>query len=146
MIGLTKDGRPHIRLEHRVPAAGPSIVDVIANIAFFLGLMAYYGKEGTPLECEIPFCDSKENFYRAAKHGIQANVKWTGGQSISLLAVLEQSLLPNAKKGLKMAGLRTHRILPIIWMTLWATGSKPGKMVLPGRGLLPLNMGWISRK
>jgi len=35
LIGLTKDGRPHIRLEHRVPSAGPSIADIVANIAFF---------------------------------------------------------------------------------------------------------------
>lgn len=105
LIGLTKDGRPHIRLEHRIPSAGPSIKDIIANIAFFLGLMAYYGKKETPLECEIPFGDAKENFYRAAKYGMRAKVNWTGGQSVSLLGLLEQSLLPNAKKGLQMAGL-----------------------------------------
>lgn len=110
LIGLTKEGRPHIRLEHRVPAAGPSIKDVIGNIAFFLGLMAYYGKRETPLECEIPFSDAKENFYRAAKHGLQANVNWAGGKSIALLTLLEQSLLPNAKKGLEMAGLLSEDI------------------------------------
>ncbi len=110
LIGLTKEGRPHIRLEHRVPAAGPSIADTIANIAFFLGLMAYYGKRETPLEGEIPFSDAKENFYRAAKHGLKADVKWTGGKSIALLTLLEQSLLPNAKKGLQMAGLLSQDI------------------------------------
>lgn len=110
LIGLTKEGRPHIRLEHRVPSAGPSIKDTIANIAFFLGMMAYYGKKKIPLEFAIPFHDAKENFYRAAKHGLQANVKWTGGKSISLLALLEQSLLPNAKKGLQREGLLSRDI------------------------------------
>ncbi len=110
LIGLTKQGRPHIRLEHRVPAAGPSIGDIIANIAFFLGLMAYYGEGKTPLECEIPFGDAKENFYRAAKHGMHANVKWTGGKSVSLLTLLDQFLLPDAKKGLQMVGLRPQDI------------------------------------
>jgi len=110
LIGLTKNGKPHIRLEHRVPSAGPSIKDTIANIAFFLGLMAYYGERETPLECEIPFDDAKKNFYRAAKHGMRANVKWTGGQSVSLLTLLEQSLLPNAKTGLHEVGLLTQDI------------------------------------
>lgn len=105
LIGLTKEGRPHLRLEHRVPAAGPSIADTIANIAFFLGLMAYYGRKETPLECEIPFAAAKENFYRAAKYGMRADVKWTGGKSIALLALLEKYLLPNAKEGLRIAGL-----------------------------------------
>jgi len=110
LIGLTKDGRPHIRLEHRIPSAGPSIADIIANIAFFIGLMAYYGKEKTTLECEIPFENAKENFYRAAKHGMQANVKWMGGKSVSLSTLLDRFLLPNAKKGLQMAGLRPQDI------------------------------------
>ena len=110
LIGLTRNGRPHIRLEHRVPSAGPSIKDIIANIAFFLGLMAYYGKRESPLECEIPFGDAKENFYRSARDGLRANVKWTGGKSVSMLVLLEQSLLPNAKKGLRMAGLLARDI------------------------------------
>jgi len=106
LIGLSKDGKPHLRLEHRVPAAGPSITDTIANIAFFLGLMTYYSRsEGTPLEFEIPFEDARENFYRAAKHGLRAQIKWSGGKIHSLQALLEQSLLPAAKKGLQMAGL-----------------------------------------
>jgi hypothetical protein len=106
LIGLSKDGKPHLRLEHRVPAAGPSITDTIANIAFFLGLMTYYSKsEDTPLECEIPFEDARENFYRAAKHGLLANVKWKGGKTLLLKSLLEQYLLPAAKKGLQMAGL-----------------------------------------
>jgi hypothetical protein len=111
LIGLSEDGRPHLRLEHRVPAAGPSITDTIANIAFFLGLMTYYSEsEETPLECEIPFDDARENFYRAAKHGLLAKVKWTGGKTLPLKSLLEQSLLPAAKKGLQMAGLHPEDI------------------------------------
>jgi len=72
--------------------------------------MAYYGKGKTPLECEIPFGDAKENFYRAAKYGMQANVKWAGGKSVALLTLLERSLLPDAKKGLQMVGLRPQDI------------------------------------
>jgi len=111
LIGLSEDGRPHLRLEHRVPAAGPSITDSIANIAFFIGLMTYYSKsEETPLECEIPFEDARENFYRAAKHGLRAKIKWSGGKNLPLHSLLEQSLLPAANKGLQMAGLHPEDI------------------------------------
>ena len=111
LIGLTKEGRPHLRLEHRVPAAGPSMADTIANIAFFLGLMAYYGQnEDAPLEFEIPFQDARENFYRSAQHGLRANIKWSGGKTLSMQSLLEQILLPAAKEGLQTAGLNHEDI------------------------------------
>ncbi len=111
LIGLGKDGRPHLRLEHRVPAAGPTITDTIANIAFFLGLITYYSRsDEAPLESEIPFTDARENFYHAAKHGLPATVRWSGGKSIPLQTLLEQALLPAAKRGLQMAGLHPDDI------------------------------------
>ena len=69
LIGLSNDGKPHLRIEHRVPAAGPSLCDTIANVAFFVGMIHYFVDRETPLECEIPFEHAKENFYRAAKEG-----------------------------------------------------------------------------
>ena len=35
IVGTDKNGKPHLRIEQRVPAAGPSIDDVIANMAFY---------------------------------------------------------------------------------------------------------------
>jgi len=35
LIGFNKAGNPHLRIEHRVAPAGPSIPDMIANAALF---------------------------------------------------------------------------------------------------------------
>ncbi len=105
LIGLTKEGKPHLRIEHRVPSAGPSITDIIANIAFFLGLMTYFVKRETPLEHEIPFENARENFYAAAKFGMEAKIKWVDGKMGSLHSLLMETLLPAAAKGLQMANL-----------------------------------------
>ena len=42
LIGFDEDGTPHIRVEHRTPAAGPSVIDSIANAAFYYGLAKQY--------------------------------------------------------------------------------------------------------
>jgi len=105
LIGLTSQGKPHLRIEHRAPAAGPSLTDTIANIAFFTGLMTYYVRSEKPLEWDIPFAQARGNFYSAAKLGLEAEIKWTGGKPCSLHYLLTETLLPAAAKGLKMAGL-----------------------------------------
>src|SRR5262249_37326105 len=38
IIGFDGPGRPHLRIEQRVPAAGPTITDMMADMAFYLGL------------------------------------------------------------------------------------------------------------
>lgn len=105
LVGHNQQGVPHIRIEHRVVAAGPSLVDVVANIALFLGLMNYYVNQNAPLEHQITFETAKENFYQAAKYGLNANIKWSDDKECPLHTLLLESLLPNAREGLMMAGL-----------------------------------------
>ena len=33
LVGFEADGRPHLRIEHRVVPAGPSVLDSVANAA-----------------------------------------------------------------------------------------------------------------
>ncbi len=110
LIGFGKNLRPHIRIEHRVAAAGPSIPDTIANIGFYLGLVHYFAAQKVSLDKRIPFRDAKANFYRAAKHGLNATVKWVDGKETPLQALIENSLLPAAKEGLRMAGCREEDV------------------------------------
>jgi len=105
LIGLGENGKPHIRIEHRVASAGPSISDIIANIAFFLGLINYFLKNDTPLETLVPFEIARHNFYRAAKKGFAAKVTWVDGKEVTLQSLLLGSLLPAAREGLLKAGL-----------------------------------------
>ena len=39
LIGFDRLGKPHIRIEHRVVPAGPTVADSVANAAFFVGLV-----------------------------------------------------------------------------------------------------------
>ncbi len=110
LIGLNEEGKPHLRIEHRVPSAGPSIPDIIANIALLLGLTTYYASRERPLEHEIPFAIAKENFYAAAKRGLRAKIKWEGGATCVVETLLDDILLPAAKQGLQQAGLAQEEI------------------------------------
>jgi hypothetical protein len=75
------EGIAHLRIENRALPSGPTVVDEIANAAFFTGLMvavrAVYGEIST----RIAFDDAKMNFFRAARHGLDAQFEWIDGQS-----------------------------------------------------------------
>jgi len=105
LIGMDHDGTPHIRIEHRAPGAGPSLKDVIANIAFFVGLMSHFSRQEIPLEEQIPFDRAEENFYQAARNGLSAQVRWTGQKKWDMQSLLEEILIPAARKGLQTCGI-----------------------------------------
>lgn len=105
LIGMDHDGTPHIRIEHRTPAAGPSLKDVIANIAFFVGLMSAFTRQEIPLEDRIPFDQAKENFYQAARHGLGAQIRWADKNKYDLQTLLKEQLIPAARKGLQQCGI-----------------------------------------
>jgi hypothetical protein len=105
IVDMGADGRPHLRLEHRVPAAGPTVVDIIAHIAFYLGLAEEIGSRPQPLEDFISFAKARENFYSAARQGLAAKVHWSNGQRVALDHLILQQLLPWAKAGLERIGV-----------------------------------------
>ena len=105
LIGMDHDGTPHIRIEHRAPGAGPSLKDVIANIAFFVGLMSYFSRQKIPLEEQIPFDRAEENFYQAARKGLSAQIRWTDQKTWDMQTLLEEILIPAARKGLRKCGI-----------------------------------------
>ena len=105
LIGMDHNGTPHIRIEHRAPAAGPSLKDVIANIAFFVGMMTAFTRQEIPLEDQISFDRVEENFYQAARHGLGAQIRWTNNQKCDLQTLLMEQLIPAAREGLRQCGI-----------------------------------------
>ncbi len=99
VVGFDPNSTPHVRIEHRVIPAGPSLVDMIANAALFYGLAESFATRG--LEREIPFALAKDNFYQAARHGLNASVAWPSGDKRRLGAWLLDELLPEAEAGLR---------------------------------------------
>lgn len=101
VIGISKGGKPHLRLEHRATAAGPSIPDVVANIAFFVGLTHHLSQQEVEPESRISFSQARKNFYRAAQEGLNATIEWLDGDQIGIRDLILHELLPQAEHGLK---------------------------------------------
>ncbi|MDH3354817.1 MAG: glutamate--cysteine ligase, partial [Chromatiales bacterium] len=97
------DGKPHLRIEHRVMSAGPTTIDIIANSAFFIGLTHAFIEESRPVEERLEFSHARDNFYLAAKKGFEAQIHWLDGQNTGMTDLLS-SLTPLARLGLEKLG------------------------------------------
>jgi len=107
--GVT-DGVPHLRIENRALPSGPTVVDEIANAAFFTGLMVALPQAYGDIAKRMEFDDAKMNFFRAARHGLDAQFKWIDGESHSAPALILDHLLPLAQQGLTTAGVATEDV------------------------------------
>lgn len=104
LIGFDFDGQVHLRIEHRVVPAGPSLKDCIANAALYFGLVRGLGLADTPIETLLPFEVVRDNFYTAARYGLNARVRWNKRRSIEEVSVrklLIDQLIPLARLGLQ---------------------------------------------
>jgi len=100
LLGFEEDGMPHLRIEHRVMPAGPSIPDTIANAAFYYGLVHGLARAQPPVALTLGFGSCRANFYAAARDGLRAEVVWLNGRRASLRQLLLEELLPLAERGL----------------------------------------------
>ena len=104
------EGVPHLRIENRALPSGPTIVDEIANAAFFNGLMLALPQVYGEISTRMPFDDAKLNFFRAARHGLDAQFHWLDGQSYSAASLIVDQLLPLARQGLMSSQVATEDI------------------------------------
>ena len=107
LIGFDDRGTPHFRIEHRVLPASTSIVDSIATAAFFYGLLQFLYETINDFPQELPFTKAKDNFYQAARYGLQASVDWFGHNHIGMRELLLEHLVPMAYKGLHSLGIES---------------------------------------
>ncbi|RMF13358.1 MAG: glutamate--cysteine ligase [Alphaproteobacteria bacterium] len=108
LVGFSDDGRPHLRIEQRVVPAGPTIVDGIANAAFYYGLVKALAEEPQDLEERLPFHVARDNFYSAARDGLEATIEWADETVWPLVRAFEEFLLPMAERGLEQLGIATR--------------------------------------
>ena len=104
LIGFDFDGQVHLRIEHRVVPAGPTIKDCIANSAFYFGLVRGMGMYPEPPEASMPFDVARDNFYTCARYGLNGRVRWLrDGREIelSVRSLILDDLLPLARVGLQ---------------------------------------------
>jgi gamma-glutamyl:cysteine ligase YbdK (ATP-grasp superfamily) len=104
------DGVPHLRVENRVMPAGPTVADVIANAAFYYGLVRALAEAPRPLWQRMPFDAAAANFDAACRDGINAVLHWPRGRGGSLAEIpaadlIRDELLPLADAGLTGWGI-----------------------------------------
>ncbi|MDQ3663361.1 MAG: glutamate-cysteine ligase family protein [Actinomycetota bacterium] len=109
--------RPHLRVENRVLPAGPTVVDTMANAAFYFGLVRALVHDDRPLWSQMSFSAAEENFHVAARYGIDAVLYWPTLGAIPATELVLRRLLPMAHRGLDSAGVDAadrDRLLGII--------------------------------
>lgn len=99
--GISSSGKPHLRIENRVLPAGPTLIDEIANAAFWLGAMEGMAAEYTDVRQLMSFADARDNFNKAAKYGIDSKFTWFNDEKINAVDLVKEFLLPIARKGLE---------------------------------------------
>ena len=104
------DGKPGLRIEARYLPAGPSVADEMANAAFFLGLMTALPEEYGDVTRLMPFDTAKNNFFNAARYGLNSQTIWIDGQTRRTGRLVLEELLPRARRGLEKAGIDSSDI------------------------------------
>jgi hypothetical protein len=113
-------GGGHLRIEARALPAGPTVVDMLANAAFLLGLTLALAPDAGAWTRELPFARAHANFYDAARLGLEAELAWPGTEGAAEsagAAELVPRLLPQARRGLVEAGVdpgEADRLLGVI--------------------------------
>jgi hypothetical protein len=110
-------GVPHLRVENRVLPAGPTVLDTMANAAFFAGLVRALADADRPVWSAMSFQAARENFAAGVRGGIEAEVYWPGIGRVSVVELVLRKLLPMAEEGLRLwrvNGDEVDRLLQVI--------------------------------
>jgi CBS domain-containing protein/gamma-glutamylcysteine synthetase len=108
--GISDNGKPHLRIENRVLPSGPTVIDEVANTAFWLGTMLGMGQEIEDVTQRISWEDVRDNFGKVARFGIDTQLNWFDDKKVSTIHLVLDQLLPIAEKGLRNAGVREDDI------------------------------------
>ncbi len=99
------DGRPHLRVENRVLPAGPTVIDVLANAAFYYGALTMLAADERPVWTKMSFAAAAANFDAGARRGADAVFYWPGFGEVTWDELLLRHLLPMADEGLDRWGV-----------------------------------------
>jgi hypothetical protein len=105
LVGFDEADTPSLRVEHRVMPAGPTIVDMVANAAVYFGAACFLAELHVAPETDISFATAQENFYRAARDGLDARLIWLDGSEVSAKDLLTDEIVDMARQGLIQLGV-----------------------------------------
>ncbi|MDA3630802.1 glutamate-cysteine ligase family protein [Saccharopolyspora sp. WRP15-2] len=99
------NGVPHLRIENRVLPSGPSVVDIVANAAFFYGAQRALTEQDRPLWTQMSFAAAEENLFSGARSGFDSHLYWPGTGWVAPDELVMRRLLPMAHDGLQACGV-----------------------------------------
>jgi len=105
IVGFDPDGTPHVRIEQRILPAGPSVSDMMANAALYFGAVHMLARTLEDPEAVLPFALARENFYEAARSGLDAEIHWPGRAGKRDVRGVLKELIPLAAEGLAAQGM-----------------------------------------
>ena len=79
--------------------------DVVANAAFFYGVLWTLRSEESPIWSRMSFRAAEDNFHRCARWGTRATVHWPGLGEVGVCDLVLHRLLPMAHAGLESWGV-----------------------------------------
>ncbi|WP_151548637.1 MULTISPECIES: glutamate-cysteine ligase family protein [Corynebacterium] len=91
----------HIRVENRLLPAGPTVADIVADAAFYYGMVKFLADQTRPVWSRLTFEDAERNFFAGARNGLHANMTWPTLGTIHVSELVTEHLLPQAEQGLK---------------------------------------------
>jgi hypothetical protein len=97
--------------------AGPTVADVMANAAFYYGIVRALADAERPVWTQMSFAAAADNLVEGARRGIEARVYWPGLGEVPVTELVLRRLLPLASEGLRRWGVHSadaDRMLGII--------------------------------
>ena len=99
------NGRHHLRLENRVLAAGPTVLDILADTAFYYGVVHSLVRTDRPIWSQMSFDAAAENLRAGARRGFDSQLYWPDFGWVSPQELVLRHLLPLAHAGLEAYGV-----------------------------------------
>ncbi|WKD61273.1 Carboxylate-amine ligase YbdK [Corynebacterium ciconiae DSM 44920] len=90
----------HIRVENRLLPAGPTVADIVADAAFYYGMVKFLADQTRPVWSRLPFADAERNFFAGARNGLYASMAWPTFGTMCVADLVTEHLLPQAEQGL----------------------------------------------
>jgi CBS domain-containing protein len=153
------DGHPHLRIENRILPSGPTVLDEVANAAYWFGLIRGLADEVGDISRHMDFDVAKENFIAAARQGLDAHLEWPGRRPTPVPALAREVLLPLAHDGLRALGIdgdEADRFLGVVEERIdkaqtgarWALASLAAmkQQGTPGERMASLTQATLSRQ
>jgi hypothetical protein len=132
---LAPDG--HLRIEMRALPAGPTVIDMLANAAFLIGVSLWLAGQDQQWTYALPFERADHGFYRAAQQGLSAQLSWPAGhrdRTRTLAAAkLVAELVLAARQGLLEAGVATEEADELLGVISAPGGLGPDRRRMAAR-------------